>query len=226
MNSTIKKIIVIFTILCALFLVVFSVELILINRNQEEGDSGPAISGGAQPEDGENGEEPGTTGGDQPGAAAGNGTSAPAGGTPPVPAGTRHDRMMPDDMELVFYVEEGQFEHTMSEQEDVIDYFSYRGAGAAGLEIRFVFMPHGVSAFANTFLEIDYGAQEITTGGEETIRRSRLRGYFASGTRDGTTYEAWIYTGFEDMGLAFIINYEDQAQRNALNVILDTLEMN
>ena len=235
MNKTIKKVIVIFTILCALLLIVFSIELILLNRNAENGDARngnaePSLSGTPPPGNSSGNGNPGSPETGSSGSAAGTEGTASAGGTaPPTPAGARHERLMPDDANLVFYVDDELFEHTETELEDILDIFSFRGEGTAGLEISFVFMPIGVSAYADSFLEMNYNVGGTTVYGAESIKRSTLRGVFATGMRNETTYEAWIYTfsdpEFDNMGISFVIHFQNETQRSALYSILDSLEM-
>jgi len=208
-------------------LIVFTIELILLNRSVDDGDSEPALSGSA-PDNADGNGDTETADASPPGTAnnGGPGTSAEA---PPTPTGTMHVRLMPNDMDLVFYVDANLFEHTLTEQEDIIDVFSLRGDGTATLDIRFVFMPQGINSYADNFLEVDFGAQVSASQGEESIRRSPLRGVFASGTMNDTTYEAWIYRfadpELENLGLAFIINFQNETQRNALYAVLDSLEI-
>jgi len=229
MNKTIKKIIVIFTALCALFLIVFTIELILLNRDSGGGEAEPSLSGSTPSEDGATSAGSGSSGENPSGTADSNGEPPPSDGPPPAPRGDRHERLMPNDMDLVFYVDTALFEHTATETEDIIDVFSLRGEGPAGLEIRFVFMPQGVSAYAGSFLEVDFDAAESTVHGEEPIRRSALRGVSVSGTKNGTTYEAWIYMfsdpDLSNLGVAFITNFQNETQRNAIYAILDSLDM-
>ena len=225
----------IFTILCALLLIVFSIELILLNRASDNGDSrsgdaGQSLSGSPSPGSGNGDANPGSPGPGSTGPTAGTEETAQAGGTtPPPPRGTRHERLMPDDTHLVFYVDDALFEHTETELEDILDVFTFRGEGTAGLEISFVFMPLGVSAYADSFLEVNYNVGGTTVHGEELIKRSPLRGVFAAGMRNETTYEAWIYTfsnpEFDNMGVSFVIHFQNETQRSALYSILDSLEM-
>jgi len=232
MSKTVKNIIVGFTILCVIFLIVFSVELILINRERENGDGEPAMSGSQPAGNVNNGPATGENNTNQPAETQGQGNGEPvppAGGAPPPPAGTLYERLMPDNMQLVFRVDGELFEHSDTEREDILDVFSYRGAGAAGLEMRFVFMPQGLSNYAENFLSANFNIEDSIVHGEEPIRRSQLRGVYISGGIGGTSYESWIYrfsgSELEDLGVMFIIYYQNETQRNALHTILDSLEM-
>ena len=232
MNKTIKRVIVVFTILCAVLLIVFSLELILINRDTEKGNAEPSQSGNQPVGNGSSSQGAEPSGTNSPDTENSDGDTAPTGGSqppPPPPVGTRYERLMPDDSDLVFYVDGDYFNHTETELEDILDIFTYRGSGTAGLEIRFVFMPQGVSAYAENFLELNFGVADASVEGEETISRSRLRGTFASGTGNGTTYETWVYTfsnpEFDNLGVIFLINYQNETQRSALYTILDSLDM-
>ena len=232
MSRTVKNIVVVFTIVCVIFLVIFSAELILLNRDSENGERVSDLPESASPGSGNNGAGTGAAAGaaNQKSDSGENGESDPADQPPlPVPAGTRIVQTMPDDTDLVFYVDESLFERTANDEEDVIDIFSFKGGIPAGLEIRFVFMPQGVSAFAEDFLEVNYGAANSSVEGEEPIRNSGLKGVFVSGIGDGMAYESWIYSfsdpEFDNMGVMFIINYQNERQRSLLHEILDSLEM-
>jgi len=229
MNKIIKRIILIFTVICAMVLIVFSVELILLNRDAENEDAGPSVSGSPSPGNDNNGTGRGEPEASPPAAANGSGESPSSAEPAPPPKGTRIERLMPDDSNLVFYVDEESFTHTVTEMEDILDVFVFKGDGTADMEIRFVFMPLGVRAFADSFLKVNFEVEDSSTYGEESIRHSTLRGVFTSGTKSGTFYETWIYTfsdpEFDDMGIAFVINFQNETQRNALYDILDSLDM-
>ena len=232
MSRTIKSAVVVFTILCAIFLIIFSVELILLNRDSENNEGAPALSGG-QPPGNRNSDADVTNGSGETNAqASAGGDGAPdrtGESRPPAPAGTRYEQIMPDGTYLVYYVDGELFGHTLTEEENTIDLFSFGGDETAGLEIRFAQMPQGINAFARDFLETDFGVVDSSVEGEESIRNSTLKGIYSSGTGNEALYEAWIHSfsdrEFDDMGVIFIISYQNEIQRSALYRILDTLEM-
>lgn len=232
MSKTVKSVVVVFTILCALFLIIFSAELILLNRDSDNSNGEPDPAGSVTAGNGNNGADknPARGEGNSHADAVGGGASGSADGLrQPAPTGTRNEQTMPGDMKLVYYVDDALFKHTETELEDVIDELSFIDGGPAGFEIRFVFMPQGVNVFAEDFLEVNFGVGDSSVESEEPIRHSPLRGVFVSGAKNETYYESWIYKfsdpEINDLGLMFIINFQNEDQRSALHGILDTLEM-
>jgi hypothetical protein len=236
MSKAIKSLLAVFTMLCAIVLVIFSVELFIINRETEEnGEPGSTISGGSSTEAGnENGdqgvpdpgpsEEPGSSGDADPG-----GDQTQQNGQHLPPTGRRHELpMLLDEMMLILYVDDELFEFV---EEDYDWWFHYSGDGDASLEISFDYItpPGGINMLVNHFLDPYLDGGESFVGGEGPIRNSSVRGFFVYGDKNGETYEAWIHslTGSLTEGLAvvFIINYQNETQRIALHRILDSLEM-
>jgi hypothetical protein len=222
--------------LCAIVVVIFSVELFIINReNEENGEPGMSTTGRPPAE---NGNENGDQGETDPDPSEDQGLSGAAdpGSTPNQqngerlpPTGRRHELpMLLDEMTLILYADEETFEF----REDDYDWwFIYRGDGNASLEISFDYItpPGGMDVLVGHFLDPYLDGGESVIGGEGPIRNSSVRGFFVYGDNNGESYEAWIHslTGSLTEGLAvvFIINYQNDSQRIALHRVLDSLEM-
>jgi len=233
MHKTGKNLLLIFTMVCVIALAIFSVELILLNRDTS--GSGRAASEEASSPDEENTDpEPGDP---EDGASGDESTD-----TPPPPSetdppedtqniprtGTRHEMLLPDEKTLVLYADPGLFEYLEGELDWL---FVYRGGGDASLEIGFGFIapPGGMSTYAENFLIPYLDGGESTVVGEGRIRRSQITGVEITGENNGMEFRAWVHslTGSNDEGLAliFVINHTNDEQRDALYAILDTIEL-
>ena len=237
-NNILKRIILGFTILCAILLIIFTVELIRINRDTREENNGQSVSDGSQSENGSESPEPGrespdATGGEKPVDTPNSGLSVtgspPSGNQRPPPTGTRRERPLPDNMTLVFYAENEVFTHIEYEQEDLTDKLIFRGDGTAELHFYYVFIPGELKTYSISFLTDNYGVIGATAGDEDYISLSPYRGVMASGEISGLYYEAWVHRftkpGSEDLGLALILIYQNETQKNALYSVLDSMEV-
>jgi len=229
-----KNLLIGFTLICMIVFAVFVIELLVINSG-----SGRSPESEAPPSEGAIEDEPGASSGQQtvPGAVR----PADPGQSPDTdqlegaepPPGTRFELEMPDDMILVMYVDEDLFSFNEMDSEDVLGVFTYLGSGKATLQIRFAYIPQGARVFAESFLNEFIGSGRSSVGDEDSIRYSQLHGVYVTGVGDGEIYEAWIYSfpgaEAENAGLAFVINYQDDQQKdlqkNVLYEILDTLDM-
>jgi len=233
LNKVLKRIIMVFTILCCIALVVFSVELILINRDTSNRGEEPTISGNGQNGEGDDGTEPDANGdGSQDGAdqngEQGQGGEEPSQGGRPDPTGTRHEELVTGGT-LSLYVDSALFNQGTIEDPDDLFVFTWSGDGAASLDIGMVYFPRGIDAFAESFLVSRYHATDFDAQGEDYIGRSPLRGYLFTGESDAGSLETWVYTsaaeGYGNMGLAFTVTYQNITQRNAIYDILGTLDI-
>jgi len=237
MSKIVKNLLIGFTCACAIVLVVFVVEMILLNRDAGEGgatvesrsgeeQTGTESPSGAQRENGtgRNGDENINVTGDD-GDSDRDGNAGQSGGIRPPPTGKRYELPMPDGMNLVLHAEEELFEHFEGNNED---YFMYLGEDTVYIEIRFVHMTQGVRPFSERFLDEFVGSGGTTVSGNRQIRQSPLEGTYVSGENNGATYEAWIHSPISDedsnMGIAIIITYSNNEQRNAIYTVLDTME--
>ncbi|MCL2366284.1 MAG: hypothetical protein FWC75_04455 [Oscillospiraceae bacterium] len=231
MTKTVKNVVMAFTLLCAIFLVIFVVELILVNREASENGNEAMIYNGQEEIPGEEEpEEPEHI--DIPISGAGengeNGDDEPM--VIQVPEGSSRFElpMLVDDMTLLVYADLGVFEF----REGEFDWwFYYREDEMAALEIAFDFItpPGGIDGLAERFLLGYLDGEESIVVGDGYIRNSSLRGVKVAGENEGVVYEAWIHslTGRTEDGMAvvFVIRYGTQSQRDALYSILDTLQL-
>ena len=231
MSKAVKNLLLVFTLVCAIALVAFSVELFTANRNAGDrqpggsvSESSPGGSGGssAKPEASPSGQTPppteGTTSPEK---------TEPTDTPPPAPTGKRFELSLLPNMKLILYADEDLFKNI--KQQD-FELFEYTGGGAASLEIGYYFIPpQGVSAAAVGFLDGYLDGGTSNAGGDGMIKRSPLNGYFISGVKGLETYEAWLHhpenNDIEDLGIYFVIHYSNTEQRNSLYKVLDTLEL-
>ena len=228
MSKTVKNLLLVFTLVCAIALVAFCIELFVLNSGAGE-EGGPALT--ETPPDGDGGSSAGTESTPSGQAKPPPGTSSPgrtdpADTSPSRPPGKRYELAMLDNTKLVLYADKELFEY--SEPQDVIQ-FTYTGEGSALLEIGYNWIPpQGVNALAERFLDGYLDGGESNVGGDGLIRHSQLNGVFISGVKGAETYEAWLHSSedasFDDLVIYFIINYSSVEQRNALYSILDSLE--
>jgi hypothetical protein len=117
-----------------------------------------------------------------------------------------------------------------SEQEDSW-FFIYKIDRKASMEVCFRIKPPEESILDCTkgFLELYLEGGDATAKGEGQICNSTLVGAHVSGSKGDDTYEAWMQSPLDgtDRGrsLLFVINYQTVEQREALYTIIDTLEM-
>ena len=231
MSKLLKNVIIAFTMLCVVVLIVFLVEMLIINgENSDGGEKAPTVSGSAP-----SGNLVNQGGGAPPSDTGGHGNDGTTDEPPepdvsrPPPSGKRHELEISSDRNLVVYADEELFSYEEAESEDVIGAFTFLGSGTASLEIRFVYMQQGVSAFVTNFLSMTYEIPGATVAGEEQIRNSPLSGIRVTGNKDIEIYEAWIHVfadaEVEGTGLALVINYENEMQKLNLYEILDSLDI-
>ena len=230
MSKTVKNLLIVFTLLCAIVLVVFTIELFLINQGTGDSrENSPAL-----PE-----ETPGeieAPPGEQPPSTTGEGSAfwqtetqqpqQPSG----QPTGKRYELLYSPTKNLIVYADEVLFEH--DSQMEMADMFTYIDGENASLLIRFTSLPQGAEKCAESILDGYLEENESTVGGLGPIKQSSLNGVFVSGVKDGETFEAWIHSIPDsdsnisnDIGMAFIIRYRDNEQKSALYTILDTLAL-
>ena len=229
MSKWLKNAIVIFSAICVIVLVIFCIELFILNRDSDdEGNTGPTISqpavGGGEGSDGQKAspDKQPAKGDDQPG----NGTNDQPTQPPPSPTGKRRDLPMPGDRNLVLYADDGKFIYSELELSWL---FEYMGNEAVTLEVCYVHLPLGVDARAKECLDGYVGSGKTSVGETGQIGRSDIVGQFVSGEIDGEKYEAWIYrfteAGIDDMGVEFVLHYRVDGQREALYTIIDSMSL-
>jgi len=227
MSNITKNLLLALTLVCVIALIVFCIQLIVINRGAEPRDQGAIISGGAQQED----EDADPADEDQDNGEDGDGSMFGDDGFDPdqmlqrPPAqGTRHALLVAEDSRLIIYADEELFDF---EEGDLDWWFIYLGGGVATLEIAFTqISPQGAAEHAETFLNNYSGSDLSEFTGEDSIQGSPLRGYHVSTWAGDEMYEAWIHLLQDsDLALVFVINYENDQQRDALYDLLSTLDM-
>ena len=223
MSNISKNLLLALSLVCVIALIVFCIQLIVLNRGVEPRDQGSTISSGSQ--QGDDDTDPDV---DEPDADISSGTGPGAGDTqqPPrlPPQGTRRSIMVSDNSNLIIYARDELFDY---ERGDIDWRFVYTGDGNAMLEISFEFITfQGIASHAEAFLNNRTGGSEATLSGEESIKDSLLRGYHVSAQRGSETFEAWLYPLIgNDISLVFVINYSNDQQRDALYEVLSSMDI-
>lgn len=241
MSRLIKNVLVVFTLLCMIVLVVFCIELIVVNWGSDSKELGPQLSVVTPDVNADKKDEPVIS------------DNEPTGDTDPT-NDTTQPAITDDNENETLPEEEKQLStgkqyllpmldnvHTLSlvASEELFDYseqedswfFTYKGEGKANMEVCFRIKPPQESILdcAKGFLELYLEGGEAKAKGEGQICNSTLVGAHASGSKDDDTYEAWMQSPLDgaDRGraLLIVINYQTVEQRDAIYAIIDTLEM-
>jgi len=234
MSKTLKNIIMVFTLLCVIFLIVFCVELFLINRGSNTTPE-TVISGDDPEEPPENlltfddpvSDDPFDLN-DPVTDPIDDDRSGPA-VTPPLTATRQSFLLSAGIAELVFYVDMELFERS-----DLGDgwFYSYLAEGNAGIEISLVYVhpQGGINTLANDFLHNYLDGGDTIVEGERSIGRSPIRGTFVTGENGGETFSAWLRSlsdfDLDSLALVVVVNYEDITQSDVIFTILDTMYIN
>jgi len=162
-------------------------------------------------------------------------------GVTPPRIGERHEILITSNSHLVLYAqdeifefEDGDFNWAFRYIEgnvgdhmdgDHMDNLSF--GRTATLEITFKSITvQGIEAHAIDFLNQYSGSQTSVFNGLTSIMDTRLMGYHVSTNHLGRTYEAWIHTLLDsDVSLVFVLSYENDIQRNALYLVLNSADI-
>jgi len=219
MNNISKKLFLALTFACVIAIIVFCIQLIVINSGVEPKQPDSAIIGSPPVTGNENG-----GGQDDPDPGIDN-TLEPPTARPPS-QGQRNEILINSETgtKLIVYARTELFELV---QNDLDWLFNYKGTGTAALEISFVFVsPQGAAADVETFLNRRTGGNGAEYRGEHSLQGSAISGYQANATAAGVSYEAWIYQmSGSDLALAFVINYTNNEQRDALYEVLSSIDI-
>ena len=235
-----RNLLITFTIICMFAVVVFTIELLVINRdNDGNTDPNPYASGDASPGQG------GSSGNGQQGganASGGQGSSSESdqsGDAQPEFVTRTYTIPISNGNNIVMSIEEDpenpyfEYKDMGAESEDIICVLRYRGNAAASLEFRYIQLTQGAGAFASMLLEEEFGIEDSTIIGSGPIKESELDGFAVSGELDGVTYEAWVHSfadiGNNNAGIAIIMSYPSgpagNTPRELINLILNTMDI-
>jgi len=222
MNNISKNLLLALSLVCVIALIVFCIQLIVLNRGVEPREP-ESITTGGPPQ----GDEDTETIGDESteGDASPDDFSDMQQAPPPLPPqGTRRTIMVSDNSRLIIYARDELFDYDVG---DIDWWFTYKGDGNASLGISFEFITfQGMAAHAESFLNSYTGGTGAIFSGEESIRGSLLRGYHVTAQNGGETFEAWLYPMIgSDISLVFVINYSNDQQRDALYEVLSSMDM-
>ncbi|MCL2820690.1 MAG: hypothetical protein FWD38_07655 [Oscillospiraceae bacterium] len=216
MSGISKNLLLGFTLVCVIVLIVFCIQLIVINSGVDRNQPG-SVSGAGQGDADESpdGEE---EDGDEVGAIP---TPTPR----PLPQGTRYELIISDNNRLIIYARDEFFDY---EEEGLSWLFRYSAGGNAVLDISFTMFTVAQSAAdqAVAFLNRYSGGTEAVYVGEIVIPGSSIYGYHATARHGEENYEVWIHEPADsDIALAFVIRYENDQQKDALYEVLSTLDI-
>jgi len=238
MNNLLKNSLLALTLVCVVALIVFCIQLIIINRDVDRVTPGTVIT--TPDEDGENIENGEEMNDDD---TQNNEAAITFPGVAPQHMGERHEILITPNSHLVLYAHDDQFVFEDGELDwafryidanlgnigdytnDDTDNFAF--GRTAALEITFKFITvQGIETHAVDFLNQYSGSQASVFNGMTSIMGTRLMGYHVTTSHLGRTYEAWIHTLLDsDVSLVFVLNYENDMQREALYQVLRTADI-
>lgn len=224
MSGISKNLFMVLSVVCAIALVVFLIQLIVLNRDSEPRDIETVVSEGSGDRDGQN------QGGDEDNVGSGSITDFVPTPTPrPPPQGQEY--ILPVDPStntmLSIYAAEEKFDFF----ENLNDWtFAYKNGGDVSLVISFTGMSPqgGGGSDAETFLNDILGEEIAEFKGSYSIVDSDMTGFNAQAQKDGRTYEVWLYRleGNDlNLALAFCINYEFNTQMDDLYEVLSSMSI-
>jgi len=224
MGSISKKLFLALSLVCVIGIIVFLIQLIVINSGVEPRQPNSNISGGSssgQENAGSGtGESPGNSG--EGSNTEGNGASQPT--IRPPPQGQRNEIMVDTNTMLVLYARTELFSLVRNDFDWV---FQYTAGGIAGLNISFTFIsPQNAATEAETFLNRHTNGTGADYKGDLYVLDTSVRAYHVTTADAGVTYEAWLHQmPGSDLALALVINYSNTEQRDALYEVLGTISL-
>ena len=235
-----RNLLIAFTIVCMFAVVVFTIELLVINNGNEGGmEQNPYASGNQSP-GASSGQGSSGNGQPDPNSSGGQGSSI----DPNSPGDDQHEFILKTysvpistSAEIVMTIEEDpenpyfNYVDMSMASEDIVGILKYRGNATASLEFRYVQLTQGAGAFAATLLEEEFGIEDSVIIGSGPIRDSELTGFAVSGELGNVAYEAWIHSfvniGNNDAGIAIIMSYPSGPAGNTpkelINMILNSM---
>jgi len=225
MSNITKNLLLALSLVCAIALIVFCIQLIVINRGVEPREPGATISGGAKQGDKEPDTDNQPDGEDSADGENSDGENSQKQNTPrPPPQGERNELAIPGDLKLIVYAREELFEYTKN---DFNWRFEYTREGEAALEIRLILVSlQGIASDAETFLMSYAEGATPEPGDEVSFQGFSLEGYNVTAQRGNVTYEALVHPLPDDeFALVFVINYQNDQQKDALYEILYSIDL-
>jgi len=219
MGNIKKNLFLALTFSAVIAIIVFLVQLIVINSGVEPRQPSGVIEGNTPDTGNENpgGEDPGDNNGD-------NTITDPT--NRPVQTGQRNEILINSnpDINLIIYTRTELFNLIHN---DLSWRFEYTGGGSAGLEIDFVLIsPQGAAIDSEAFLNRHIGGTGAEYKGDQPIQNSSIKGFHVTASSSGVNYEAWIHQmSGSDLALALVINYSNIDQRDALYGILSSIDI-
>jgi len=218
MNNITKNLLLALTLVGVIVLIVFSIQLIVLNRGVDPLNTGSVVSGGSDSDENSSDEEDGDEEPD------GAGSFDSMADTPrPPPQGTRRDFLVADNTRLVLYSSDELFDF---DQGEFICFLRYTGGGLATLDVGFTSVTQGVALHVEAVLNTRSAGTTAEFIGEQSIHGSPIIGYHARTQVGGETYEAWLVNlDNSDVALIITIHYQNDQQRDALYQVLSSLDI-
>ena len=222
MNKALKRILIVFILLCAAALIVLLAELFIFGdkpAKAPDSSESPSTTGESETPPSTSGTPTETESGTPPPTDTGTETE-----TPSAPVGTQFEIEIPGDSgkNILVYVDESLFAY---EDQHVGATFVLKdmSSGTAKIEIGFE-MSGDAEALAPSLLENyipDY--KELDTSVEE-MGKSGLAGWRVIAKNDIETYEAWLADS-SGCVILVVIDYKNTVQRDTLIEVLNTLKV-
>ena len=225
MSNITKNLLLALSLVCAIALIVFCIQLIVLNRGVEPREPGATISGGTKQGDEEPDADTQPDGENSDDGENNDGENGQTQNTPrPPPQGERNELSIPGDMTLIVYAREELFEYTKN---DFNWRFEYTREGEAALEIRLILVTlQGIASDAETFLANYSGGATPESGNDLSFQGPPLEGYYVSAQQGSITYEALVHPLPDgEFALVFVINYQNDQQKEALYEILSSIDL-
>jgi hypothetical protein len=226
-SRTLKKILVLFTLLCIVVVLVFAAELVYLNRDGGEADAkappagSPAGTATPPPTSPETESAPPTD--TTPPASESSQEEADSSPEHP-PEESQYTLAMTPEVSLTLNADAEEFVYEIKDEGYT---FTYKES-AATLDVLLDYLPRGAASRAVGFLDNYPGVGESTVENEREIGKSSLVGAYVTAMSGESTYAAWIYeipSEDDHLGILFVIHYADEAQRGALYKLLDSIEL-
>ena len=220
MNTTVKRLITLFTFLCMLLLIVFSVELFMLNRSEDV----PVLPSVQPPVQDLPIFQATLTDIPSVDQATPTDINSPSSGEDE-PVGIRYEFALVSDVTLIIYVDDELFELEDLEQTWIFKHID----GVTKFEISPVYLPQGPAVYANNFLDGYLGGEPYGIRGQRPIGNSPLSGVYARGTSGDDVVSGWVSAidtvDGDNMGMVIVTIHRDNDGETAILAALDTLEM-
>jgi len=226
MSPLVKNLLLALAVICVIALIVFCIQLIIVNIGEERVIHGEIRVVGAEQDeesiDNDSDDNDDTDINEH--VSNEENVSAFEDFWRPPQVGDRFVIQITQNSQLVVYAQDLIFEF---EDREFDWAFEYIGGGTAALEVMFKLVTvQGIESQSIAFINEYSGSMSSTFNGEVEITGTRLSGYHTSVSHLGRMYEVWIVNLLDsELSLVLLIHYENDIQRNALYQLLSTIDI-